>query len=374
MAVQPEEQFRNFLLRRSSYLYELENQAIQNMLTPYQQALPAMKRQLEFLQSDAAGGFTKEFRISRMRNQVAEVEFLLQIAGQQSAEELRAVLQDLAMLDSDVYAQMLNSQFGKIGVDISSIPFRQVDQILNSSLRGYEVGDPAFWNKMNSDVTNRIRGELAQSIIQGEDMARATNRIINLSKQGGFGTYSTSVLANWASMIARSEIQYVSNQVARQTYNENQDVLKGMQHSSALDRRTCQQCISLDSKVYLFKDGVNDAPLLPIHVQCRCVYIPITKSWKELGVKVPESKKGEAKAFIGKPLNGLTYNQWLNTQPVNVQKEVLGSSRYKLWKSGKIELKQMTGKKGVLRNVYPSENERVPSLQSLTKDLIESMG
>ena len=363
----PEEQFRNFLLRRSSYLYQLENQAIQNMLIPYQQALPAMKRQLEVLQSEATTGFTKEWRIQRMKGQVAEVEFLLQVAGQQSSSELRSMLQDLAYLDSDVYARMLDSQFSKIGIDIASLPYRQVDQILNNPLRGIEIGDPAFWNKMNADVTNRIRGELTQSIILGEDMGKATNRIIDLSKQKGFGTYSTTILAQRAEMIARSEIQYVSNQVARQTYTENQDVLKGMQHSSTLDRRTCPACASLDGKVYLFKDGDIEAPLLPLHPFCRCCYIPLTKSWEELGVKVPENKKGEAKAFTGNPLKDqLTYGQWLKKQPVAVQKEILGPARFELWDSGQIELKQMTGRRGILRNVYPKKGERVPSLQSVS--------
>ena len=147
-------------------------------------------------------------------------------------------------------------------------------------------------------------------------------------------------------MIARSEIQNVSNQVARGIYKENQDVLNGVQYSAALDRRTCLICASDDGRYFPFaKDGGDHAgPILPRHPLCRCVYVPVTKSWRQLekaeklkpGVSL--DKKG---AFTGKVLDTITYNQWLKTLSKREQIDILGPGRYKLWSEGRITVSQM---------------------------------
>jgi len=57
------------------------------------------------------------------------------------------------------------------------------------------------------------------------------------------------------------------------------DVIKSIRLSCALDERTCLKCLELD--------GTEAPPKLPIHEGCRCVTVPVTKTWKELGVKHP---------------------------------------------------------------------------------------
>jgi len=55
-------------------------------------------------------------------------------------------------------------------------------------------------------------------------------------------------------------------------------VIKGAIFSCSLDEKTCLKCLELD--------GTKNPPTLPIHSGCRCITIPITKTWAELGVKV----------------------------------------------------------------------------------------
>jgi hypothetical protein len=38
----------------------------------------------------------------------------------------------------------------------------------------------------------------------------------------------------------------------------------------------------------------------------------------------------------GKPATEPTYREWLNSVPPNVQREVLGATRYKMWKDGEV--------------------------------------
>ncbi len=197
---------------------------------------------------------------------------------------------------------MLNTQFGKIGIDINSLPLRQIDQIASQQIGALIGFDGSIEQKMlwaNDQVKRTIRNELTQSIIQGEDMQRATARVVK-SIEG--------ITFQKARVVARTEIQKASNEVARATYLENQDVLKGVQWSSALDNRVCVQCASLSDRTWKFKNGELDAPQPPAHPHCRCVLIPLTFSWKELGARIPPAKHGAAKAFTGNTLKGhITY-------------------------------------------------------------------
>ncbi len=236
MAFVPEEQFRDFLIRRSQFLFELENGALQQMVGPYAKAKGEINQRLRNLIDDTSQGFTKEFRISRMRNQVAEIDALFQVAAIDASFNLEDILNELVVMDSDVYVNMLDAQFSKIGVDVSSIPHRQVDFILNNRLLGEEVQSKLF--RTSEEITRKIRGELTQSIIQGEDMVRATNRLWKFAgtKIGG---EMGKLIQRRSEVIARSEIQYVSNQVARASYEQNSDIIKALEHSASLDRRTC---------------------------------------------------------------------------------------------------------------------------------------
>lgn len=63
----------------------------------------------------------------------------------------------------------------------------------------------------------------------------------------------------------------------REAMSKNHDIIKEVRLLCALDERTCLKCLELD--------GTKNPPKLPIHKGCRCITIPITKTWKELGAK-----------------------------------------------------------------------------------------
>jgi len=103
---------------------------------------------------------------------------------------------------------------------------------------------------------------------------------------------------------------------------------------------------------------------------CRCFPEFVTKTFREMGVDVDEIEKayrpytvrGTVDPLTGKIIPGKigvgggkiietgrflgTYEDFLKTQPVNVQKQILGPSRLELWKSGKVALKDFADAKG----------------------------
>lgn len=92
--------------------------------------------------------------------------------------------------------------------------------------------------------------------------------------------------------IIRTEGQRIQNDIAMMTYHKNQEYLSGLEFTAALDRRTCEVCGAYDRNQYWYRrePHVVDAPVVPIHPLCRCVYAPISRLWERLGTDWPKER------------------------------------------------------------------------------------
>lgn len=69
---------------------------------------------------------------------------------------------------------------------------------------------------------------------------------------------------------------------------------------------------------------------------CRSVSVPVTKSWKELGIDADEMPAGQRASMDGAVPADTTYAEWIKRQPAARQDEILGPERAKLLRSGKV--------------------------------------
>jgi len=95
--------------------------------------------------------------------------------------------------------------------------------------------------------------------------------------------------------------------------------------SATRDDRTCPVCIFLDGQVFSL-----DTPFAT-HPNCRCSPLPVTKTWKELGIDIPESR----------PDIGLRGQDWFNSISETRQRKILHPQKFDLWKSGAITLEDL---------------------------------
>lgn len=108
--------------------------------------------------------------------------------------------------------------------------------------------------------------------------------------------------------------------------------------SATLDFRTTPICRGRDGNVYLR----TEAPQPPFHFRCRTVLLPWLGQYEERpfvadkrSVKdIPLSERGK---IIGTTTD--TYSEFFARQSAKDQKEILGASRYELYKSGKFDIK-----------------------------------
>ena len=93
-----------------------------------------------------------------------------------------------------------------------------------------------------------------------------------------------------------------------------------------------------------------------LHWGCRCMILPITKSWETLAreahgnstlAKKLDQMPGSTRASMdGQVAAGTTYEDWLGARSPEMRQEILGPARYRLLQSGKLSLRDLTDQRG----------------------------
>ena len=119
-------------------------------------------------------------------------------------------------------------------------------------------------------------------------------------------------------------------------YTANEQLILGIVWIATLDDSTCWRCATLSGQVF----PVGEGPRPIIHYSCRCATTPVLLPAEEL---VPGRRLNvlpeEAQASMnGQVPAGLNYDEWLRTQPVEIQNRVLGRRVGRLYRAGRVEI------------------------------------
>lgn len=206
------------------------------------------------------------------------------------------------------------------------------------------------------------------AVVQGALLAnwwkrQAADTYFRISTQAriGYGS-SQSNIANQISMqmttgrrnadaLIKTAVHTVSSVARERMYKDNSGVIKGKVYVAVLDNRTSIQCIAYDGSTYDMDNkpiGKKSLPYkeLPAHFNCRSIYMPIIKSFKEIGSDYPEMPKSTRSSMDGQVPEETTFKDFLERKGVAFQDEVLGKGKAKLWRDGKITLQQLLDQSG----------------------------
>lgn len=342
-------QIRNLLLKRSHYVYLFENGTIRKMVAPYHRAKRELMARVAKLE-DFGQGYTVQYRLDRLNSMIGEIDNVLKFATMDSINSLSYDLNQFAENEKTYIERLLGSKFNTIGISINRIPIEQVSQIVNTP-----IGGELYHERMKArygEGLREVKKELTQSIIQGEDMARASRRLFGLGEKLGIDSVLGKRLVSQPAIIARTEIMRVSNETSRRVYEANADIIKGLQFVATLDNRTCRVCGSRDGMVYPLDKEIPWDVKPPLHSYCRCVMVPITKSWAELeeeagirrSIPLEEVPAGTRASFSGQVPDTMTYDEWLRQQEKEDSAfvhDILGPKFHGMWNAGKMEFREM---------------------------------
>lgn len=225
-----------------------------------------------------------------------------------------------------------NSITAAVGADINNFKPTSflVNSILNDSLvRGKTLKQ--WFKKLERGAFDQVDSAVTLGILEGQ----TTPQIIKQARD------SLKVVDRHTSTLIRTSVNAVANRAREQMYEANSDVIDKVEWVSTLDGRTSPICQSRDGKTY----DINEGPRPPAHPNCRSTTAPVLKSWEELSkdpkIKGRGGKKtlekispGTRASMTGQVSADLTYPQWLKRQSTEMQNDILGITRAKLFRKG----------------------------------------
>lgn len=303
--------------------------------TASKQAIDLLRKmQLELLGYLSSADLTDQYGgAARIKQQLAEANAVINRYYQQIGQQNQADLSEISKVTATETAQALATATGQ-QITAGLLPTNAVlETIANEAI---VLGAPLkdWWSKQAVDTSLKYQSAIRQGIVNGETIGQIISRV----KQ------NFEVTDRNAETLVRTSFISVSNTAREQTYQENSDIIKGIEWVAALDFRTCPRCAERDNKRWTLDHKPIDSSIpyesLPLHPNCRCAYIAVVKTPEELGINVgalPERLRASATGMT----EDKSFPDWLKRQPKAKVEEQFGKGRAELWLSGKVTFDQL---------------------------------
>lgn len=202
------------------------------------------------------------------------------------------------------------------------------------------------------DLRDNDKKRVWRTVLDGMVQGSSTQDIINNvlgRKSLRYKDGVREVSRRGAQALVRTAINHSTNQGRQMVWDDNSDIVSMVKWVSTLDTRTSSICRFRDGRVGPVSPDPNFIPPKgekklrpqmarpPAHPNCRSTTVAVTKSWKELGFDFEELTPETRASMNGYVPADVTYYDWLKGQSKDIQLEVLGSTRYQLWKKGGAE-------------------------------------
>lgn len=250
---------------------------------------------------------------------------------------------------AELEAQFTADTFAAIGLEASLPSQNTIKALVNGSLiQGAPTS--AWWKRQGDNLAFKFSNQVRQGVAGGETIQQIVRRIAGSKKLGIPGIMETS--RREAYTLVHSSIMQVSNDARRATFQENGDIIKGIRQLSTLDGHTSDICIAYSGAEFdLDGNPINGTMLsyeggTPRHWRCRSIEVPITMTYKELGIDIPEVPKGTRASDLGQIDADTTFSGFLNRHSKEYQDKLLGAGRADLWRDGKITLSDLVNQHG----------------------------
>lgn len=230
-----------------------------------------------------------------------------------------------------------------VGVDI--VNKKLSDTLVNKIIKNSYLSDgntiKEGFEKLDTRLQETFQNQIRLGVLNGD----TTQTIIKNLKP-----YMTDFKDNRIDALVKTALSTVVNNTRLETYKENEEIFKGYQHQSVLDSRTTFICAERDNKEWdlELKPIGHKLPFkqTPLHYRCRSIILPLTKSYRELGLDIDEIPIGTRSSLNGYVPANTSFSQWFDKQSADFKENYLGKGRYQLYKDGKITLSDLVNQRG----------------------------
>ncbi len=321
------------------------------------EVIQSFRAQVLAADADAAITLTKAYRrvnerLQKEIDELAQAIAALEADGQPVTRGKLLRMQRYRALESQLLDELQRLSDLAEGV-ITQGQSRMVSLGSEQALRGTLASLPAgttelslagsgiAWNRLPTDAVTSLAGALSDGsplrdlldelprdtaagvrdkLLQGVGMGRNPRKVAaEITDELGMGLTRSLTISSTEMLRA-----YRTASLAQ--YEANRHIIQGWEWVAARSSRTCVACLAMDGTVHELGE------FFPAHPNCRCSPRPRTRSWRELGFPVDEPQRTRQTAA-----------EWFAKQDDATQLEVLGYSRYEMYKLGEAKLIDFVG-------------------------------
>ncbi len=314
-------------------------------------------------------------KTARLQALLTQTNASIKAAYTSAKNSTHADLRGVARMEGQLAVRAVNAA---IGVDVVSVkvPETTLSRIVDeTAVLGHKSA--AWWQGQQDAMRQKFTGVVQKGVYAGQSVDEMVRAVRGTAKNNFKDGIMETSRRN-AETLVRSAVISISNQARLDSFEQMQDVIKGIEWVATLDGRTTPICRALDGKQWRLPDYEPVGHAFPFpgptaHWNCRSTPVPVTRSWEELsGKKLPsldgaemqkrlreklaargwsqeriDSAVANSRASMdGQVSNSFNFERWLKTKPDEFANKLLGPGRFDLWKKGKLTLADMVNQDG----------------------------
>lgn len=296
----------------------------------------------------------ESFTVERLEGLLTSVRQINLQAYNQIERELNEKLREFAAYEAQYQLQLFQTTIPPqvvASVGIASVNLAQIEvAVFSRPFQGRLLREWA--QSIEADRMVRIRDAVRIGYVENQTIDQIVRRVRGTRAKG----YSDGIIEidrRNAQAVVRTAVSHTAATAREAFYEANTDLIKAVEWNATLDSRTTPICQARDKLRYhpvSHKPLGHSVPWLggpgKAHWSCRSVGVPITKSWRELGLDIDEMTPTTRASMDGQVPAETTYSQWLQRQSAKRQDEVVGPTRGALMRVGKMDFDKLFDNRG----------------------------
>ena len=230
------------------------------------------RRYYEALASGEAAGPSWLYQLNRLQTLRAQMEAELRGFAQYadtriSAEQWEAVQAAQRHLEQVSMKQLglMEDELARLGIQFNRLPREAVADLIGFTQEGAPLRD--LLDALGAAASEQVQREL----ITGMGMGLGPREIAARCRQAFGGNLARALT------VTRTETLRAYREASSRDMQANSDIVGGWIWMSGRDERTCAACLAMHGTRHSVDERLDD------HPNGRCVAVPVTKTWAELG-------------------------------------------------------------------------------------------
>lgn len=323
------ERIQDATIRHMLYLEGLKTRQANDVLRFLDtEIIPDLKEQLSIRLERHMSGLQTTARLEAMIKQFERITQDFKNINTRVQGELF----DIAIYEAEFNLNMLKQQTPVNVNYVLPAPELITTAIVNKPFDGRTLEQ--WFDSLATSTQTRLASEIRRGVVEGQTSQQIVKRIADAN--------ILEVTRAQTNAVVRTAVQHAASSARDELFKANSDIIKEVKWVSTLDSRTSPQCRANDGKIF----PLNSGPRPPIHVGCRSSVVPVTKSFRELGIDIDDVSPATRASMNGQVPADITYGEWLRKQPVSVQNDALGVTKAKLFRKGDLPIDRFVSRNG----------------------------